>query len=250
MSTELAGKTALVTGSTSGIGRATADALAALGAHVIVSGRDAGRGATAVAEIRAAGGTADFLAADLSDMGSVQTLATQALAIGDGHVDILVNNAAIYPFAPLVDVTEAEFDRVFDTNVKALFFLTKALVPAMIDRGDGAIVNFSTGLANMGVAGGSVYSSSKGAVESITRAWSAELGPSGIRVNAISPGVIITPGTDAVGSGVLEFIKGDPAGRPGQPDEIATAVAFLVSDASRYIHGVVLPVDGGALAAL
>jgi NAD(P)-dependent dehydrogenase (short-subunit alcohol dehydrogenase family) len=112
------------------------------------------------------------------------------------------------------------------------------------------VVNFSTGLATMGVAAGSVYSSSKGAVESLTRAWAAELGPSGVRVNAISPGVIITPGLDAVGPNILDLIKGDPAGRPGQPEEVAGGVAFLVSDAASYIHGIVLAVDGGALATL
>jgi NAD(P)-dependent dehydrogenase (short-subunit alcohol dehydrogenase family) len=246
----LAGKTALITGSTSGIGRATADTLAALGAHVIVSGRDTARGGAAVGEIRAAGGRADFVAADLGDSASVRTLAERALEIGGGRVDILVNNAGVYPFAPLADVTEDAFDQVYAVNVKALFFLTKALTPAMVEHGDGAVVNFSTGLANMGVAASSVYSSTKGAVESLTRAWAAELGPSGVRVNAISPGVIVTPGLDAVGPGILELIKGDPAGRPGQPEEIASSVAFLVSGAASYIHGVVLPVDGGALATL
>jgi NAD(P)-dependent dehydrogenase (short-subunit alcohol dehydrogenase family) len=250
MSEELSGKTALITGSTSGIGRAIADTFATLGAHVIVTGRDTNRGDAAVAEIRATGAQADFIVADLNDLSNIGALGAKALEIGGGRVDILVNNAGIYPFTPVSDVTEEAFDQVYDTNVKAVFFLTQALLPAMVEHGDGAIVNFSTGLANRGVAGGSVYSSSKGAIESLTRAWAAEFGPSGVRVNTISPGVIITPGTDAVGSGVFELIKGDPAGRPGQPDDVALAVAFLVTDASRYLHGITLPVDGGALAAL
>jgi NAD(P)-dependent dehydrogenase (short-subunit alcohol dehydrogenase family) len=250
VSSELTGKTALVTGSTSGIGRATADALASLGAYVIVSGRDPERGQAAVAALRAGGGAAEFLAADLRELASVRTLAVDALAIGGGCVDILVNNAGISMFAPLTAIDETQFDLLYQVNVKALFFLTQALVTPMISQSSGVVVNLSSGLANRGVDGGSLYSSTKGAVESLTRAWAAELGPLGVRVNAISPGVIMTPGTEATGPAALDFIAGDPAGRTGQPGELAAAVAFLATDASRYIHGIVLPVDGGALAAL
>jgi NAD(P)-dependent dehydrogenase (short-subunit alcohol dehydrogenase family) len=250
VSPELTGKTALVTGSTSGIGQASANAIAALGARVIVSGRHPGRGEAAVTSIRRRGGDAHFVAADLTELASVRQLASDALALGHGHVDILVNNAGISVFTPLAGVDETEFDRQFDVNVKAMFFLTQALVPSMVERGGGVVVNLSSGLANRGVANGSVYSSTKGAVEAMTRSWASELGPLGVRVNTVSPGVIMTPGTEATGPAALEFIVGDPAGRPGEPDELGSAVAFLVSDAARFIHGVVLPVDGGALSAL
>jgi NAD(P)-dependent dehydrogenase (short-subunit alcohol dehydrogenase family) len=245
MASELSGKTALVTGSTSGIGRATADALVAMGAHVIVSGRDVSRGNKAVAEIRALGGTADFAAADLSDSASVRELAETARTLGGGHIDILVNNAGIYPFGPTADFDESSFNAVYDVNVKAPFILAGLLAPQMADRGHGAIVNISTALATRGMAGGALYGSSKAAVELLTKAWAAEFGPSGVRVNAVSPGAIATEGTAPMGSSLDDMITGAPAGRLGQPDEIASGVAFLVSDAARYIHGVVLPVDGG-----
>ncbi|MCS7478236.1 SDR family NAD(P)-dependent oxidoreductase [Umezawaea endophytica] len=244
MTADLSGRTALVTGSTSGIGRATARLLASLGAHVIVSGRNAERGGETVDGIRAAGGKADFVAADLNDLDSLGSLAERATEIG-GQVDILVNNAGIYPFGASSDATAADFDAVYDANVKAPFFLTNALAPAMAARGHGAVVNFSTALATKGTAGASLYASSKAAVESLTKVWSAEYGPSGVRVNAVKPGPIATEGTAPYGDGMDAFHAGSPAGRLGQPDEVAATVAFLVSDDARYIHGAVIPVDGG-----
>jgi NAD(P)-dependent dehydrogenase (short-subunit alcohol dehydrogenase family) len=246
MSTNLTGQTALITGSTSGIGRATATLLAQRGAHVIVSGRNKERGDETVALIREAGGTADFVAADLSDLGSVAQLAERAVEVGGGHVDILVNNAGVYPFGPSTDTTPELFDAVYDANVKAPVFLTNALAPAMAERGRGAVVNLSTALATKGIAGASLYASSKAAVETLTKVWSAEFGPSGVRVNAVSPGPVATEGTAPFGEGLSVFYAGTPASRVGQPDEIASAVAFLVSDEAQYVHGIVLPIDGGA----
>lgn len=247
MSTDLSGKTALITGSTSGIGRATAHLLAKQGAHVIISGRSAERGAAAVSSIRADGGVADFVAGDLHDLDSLAALARKAEALGGGHVDILVNNAGIYPFGPSTDATPEDFEEVFSANVKAPFFLTTALAPAMAERGHGAIVNFSTTMATKGIAGASMYASSKAAVETLTKVWSAEFGPSGVRVNAVSPGPIATEGTATFGAeGLKAFHTGTPANRIGQPEEVAAAVAFLVGDDSKYIHGVILPIDGGA----
>ena len=245
MAPELAGKTALITGSTSGIGRATADALVALGAHVIISGRDTGRGNTAVQEIRSTGGNADFVAADLGNPASVRELADTAHAVSGGHIDILINNAGIYPFGPTADFTDDQFDAVYDVNVKAPFILSGVLAPKMAERGHGAIVNISTGLATRGLTGAALYGSSKAAVELLTKAWAAEFGPAGVRVNAVSPGAIATEGTAPLGTNLNDMIAGAPAGRLGQPDEIASGVAFLVSDAARYIHGIILPVDGG-----
>jgi NAD(P)-dependent dehydrogenase (short-subunit alcohol dehydrogenase family) len=245
MSSELHGQTALITGSTSGIGRATADALATLGARVIISGRNAERGEKATDEIRAQGGSAEFIAAELTSSDSVRHLAEQAAEISDGHVDILINNAGIYPFEPTDSYTEEVFDAVYDTNVKAPYILTSILAPRMVAHGHGIIVNISTGLASRGFAGGALYGSSKAAVELLTKAWAAEYGQRGVRVNAVSPGVIATEGTAPLGDAFDDLVGATPSGRLGQPDEIASGVAFLVSDASRYIHGAILPVDGG-----
>jgi NAD(P)-dependent dehydrogenase (short-subunit alcohol dehydrogenase family) len=247
MSAELSGSTALVTGGTSGIGRATAVALAALGAHVVLSGRDAGRGEQVVETIRAAGGKADFVAADLTDAASARALADRARELG-GQVDVLVNNAGIFPTGPTPDTAEADFDRVYATNVKAPYFLVAALAPDMVSRGHGAIVNVSTMVAARGMTGMALYGSSKAAVELMTKAWAAEFGPSGVRVNAISPGPTRTEGTAAFGDGLDELAAAGPAGRVAAPEEIAAAIAFLVTAESSFVQGAVLPVDGGRLA--
>ncbi|WP_380156161.1 SDR family NAD(P)-dependent oxidoreductase [Kineococcus sp. R86509] len=245
MSTSLSGKTALITGSTSGIGRATALLLASHGAHVIVSGRDTGRGAGTVAAIQDSGGSATFVAADLSDLASVAELARLALEV-TGRVDILVNNAGILPFGTSTDLTPQQFDDIYDINVKAVFFLATALLPTMVEHGEGSIVNLSTTLATKGFAGSSLYASSKAAVETLTKVWAAEFGPQGVRVNAVSPGPIATEGLAPFGDGAAVFYNGTPANRLGQPEEIAAAVSFLVGEDAKYIHGVILPVDGGA----
>ncbi|MBF4461548.1 MULTISPECIES: SDR family NAD(P)-dependent oxidoreductase [unclassified Rathayibacter] len=247
MSTDLTGKTALVTGSTSGIGRAIAENLASQGAHVIVVGRDTGRGAETVSAIAAAGGVAYFLRYDLSDTDKLGGLVLDSVQLEEhGHIDILVNAAGIYPFAPSTELTAKQFDDIYTLNVKAPFLLTTALVSQMIDRGEGVIVNLSTALATKGIAGASLYASSKAAVETLTKVWAAEFGPSGVRVNAVSPGPIATPGTAPFGEGLSVFHEGTPANRVGQPEEVAAAVSFLVGDDAKYIHGVILPVDGGA----
>ncbi|WP_290056865.1 SDR family NAD(P)-dependent oxidoreductase [Amycolatopsis solani] len=247
MSTELSGSTALVTGGTSGIGRATAIALAGLGAHVVLSGRDAGRGAEVVSAIREAGGKADFVAADLTDAASAKALADRAREVG-GHVDVLVNNAGIFPTGPTASLTEADFDRVYTTNVKVPFFLVAELAPEMAARGHGAIVNVSTMVATRGMTGMALYGSSKASVELLTKAWAAEFGPSGVRVNAVSPGPTRTEGTAVFGDGLDELASAGPAGRVAAPSEIAAAIAFLVADKASFIQGAILPVDGGRLA--
>jgi NAD(P)-dependent dehydrogenase (short-subunit alcohol dehydrogenase family) len=246
--TSLLGSTALVTGSTSGIGRATAEAIAGLGAHVIVSGRNVERGNEVISAIRAAGGRADFIAADLSDAASARSLAARALLV-TGKVDILVNNAGIYTFGPTAETTEAAFDAAYDINVKAPYFLVAELAPQMAKRGKGSIVNIATGVAHKGFVGASLYGSSKAAIILLTKSWAAEFGPRGVRVNAVSPGPIYTPGTEVMGEGTIDtFAVGTPAERVGEAHEIASAVAFLVSDEAAYIHGAILPVDGGSVA--
>ncbi|SCE03899.1 NAD(P)-dependent dehydrogenase, short-chain alcohol dehydrogenase family [Streptomyces sp. TverLS-915] len=250
MSGRLAGKTALVTGSTSNIGRATARALAAEGAHVVVSGRNAERGKEAVEAIRAAGGSADFVAADLDGSAAAShALAEEATRVLGGRVDILVNNAGIYPPNTTETVDEETFDRVYAVNVKAPYFLTAALAPAMAAAGGGAIVNLGSWIARLGIGVSSLYSSTKGAVETLTRAWSAEYGPRGVRVNAVSPGVVHEPLPEGVASPGDVMMEGTPAGRHGLPEDIAAAVVYLASDEAGFVHGTVLDVDGGRVAA-
>jgi NAD(P)-dependent dehydrogenase (short-subunit alcohol dehydrogenase family) len=247
MTAELSGSTALVTGGTSGIGRATAVALAGLGAHVVLSGRDAGRGAEVVGSIRAAGGKADFVAADLKDAPAARELAARARELG-GHVDVLVNNAGIFPAGPTAGFSEADFDTVYTTNVKVPFFLVAELAPEMAARGRGAIVNVSTIVATRGMAGMALYGSSKAAVELMTKAWAAEFGPAGVRVNAVSPGPTRTEGTAVFGDGLDELAAASPAGRVAAPEEIAAAIAFLAAADASFVQGAILPVDGGRLA--
>src|SRR5712692_3442813 len=240
--------TALVTGGTSGIGRATANKLAQLGIHVVVVGRNEERGEKAVAEIRSAGGKADFIASDLRDAASAREVARRAVAIGHGHVDILINNAGIFPFGLTHETTEETFDKVYALNVKAPYFLVAELAPLMAKRGKGAIVNVSTMVADYGASGMSLYGSSKAAMNLLTKAWAAEYGASGVRVNAVSPGPTRTEGTDAMGEGLERLAAQAPAGRPATADEIAEAIVFLATDRSSFIYGAKLAVDGGRTA--
>ncbi len=240
--------TALITGGTSGIGRAAANKLAQLGIHVLVVGRNAQRGQTTVAEIRAAGGRADFISSELRDASSAREVARRAVELGNGHVDILINNAGVFPFGPTHETTEDAFDSVYSLNVKVPYFLVAELAPLMAERGRGAIVNVSTMVADYGVSGMSLYGSSKAAVNLLTKAWAAEYGPRGVRVNAVSPGPTRTEGTEAMGEALDQLAAQAPAGRPGTADEIAEAIVFLATDRAGFIHGAKLAVDGGRTA--
>jgi NAD(P)-dependent dehydrogenase (short-subunit alcohol dehydrogenase family) len=247
MTQRLLGKTALVTGSTSNIGRAAAEALAAEDAHVVVSGRDAVRGDAVVAGIRASGGRADFVRADLDgSSGASRRLAEEAVAALGGRLDILVNNAGIYPPHSTDSADDALFDLVYGVNVKAPFFLTQALVPGMIAAGGGVIVNLGSWITRLAVASSPLYSSSKAAMESLTRGWASEFGPRDIRVNAVSPGVIRA--ADAGDSPSARMMLGTPAGRTGLPHEVAAAIVYLASDESSFVHGTTIDVDGGRVA--
>ncbi len=237
--------TALITGGTSGIGRAAANQLAQLGIHVIVVGRDAARGQKAITEIRGAGGKADFISSDLQDASSAREVARRAVELGNGHVEILVNNAGIYPFGPTHETTEETFEKVYSLNVKAPYFLVAELAPLMARRGKGAIINLSTMAADYGEAGMALYGSSKAALKLLTKAWAAEYGPSGVRVNAVSPGPTRTEGTGPMGEALNKLAAQAPAGRPATADEIAEAIVFLATDRASFIHGAILPVDGG-----
>jgi NAD(P)-dependent dehydrogenase (short-subunit alcohol dehydrogenase family) len=250
----LDGKSALVTGATSNIGRAIALAFGAEGAHVIVSGRDAGRGAAVIDEIGTGGGRATFVAAELDGSAvASRQLAAAATEAACGRLDVLVNNAGIFPGGSTVDTDEATFDRVYAVNVKAPYFLTAAIAPAMAERGEGAVINLGSWIARLGIPVGSLYSSTKGALETLTRAWAAEFGPAGVRVNAISPGVIVAPPSTADGNGAGAetarragvMMRGTPANATGTPDAIAHAAVYLASDEARFVHGTVIDVDGG-----
>ena len=240
--------TALITGGTSGIGRATANKLAQLGIQVVVVGRNAERGKKTVEEIRAAGGKADFISSDLRDAASAREVAKRAIELGNGHVDIVINNAGIYPFGPTQEMTEEQFDRVFSLNVKAPYFLVAELAPLMAERGKGAIVNLSTMVADYGAPGMSLYGSSKAAINLLTKTWAAEYGPRGVRVNVVVAGPTRTEGTDAMGEGLEQLAAEAPAGRPATADEIAEAIVFLATDRASFIYGAKLAVDGGRTA--
>jgi NAD(P)-dependent dehydrogenase (short-subunit alcohol dehydrogenase family) len=240
--------TALVTGGTSGIGFATARKLAQLGLHVVVVGRNAERGKKAVEEIRADGGNADFISADLRDAASAREVAKRAVEVGNGRVDILINNAGIFPFGLTHEMMEEQFDRVYSVNVKAPYFLVAELAPSMAKRGKGVIVNVSTMVADYGMPGMSLYASSKAAINLLTKAWAAEYGPKGVRVNTVSPGPTRTEGTEVMGEGLEQLAAQAPAGRPASAEEVAEAIVFLATDRASFIHGAKLAVDGGRTA--
>lgn len=193
-------------------------------------------------------GQADFIQSDLRDASSAREVARRAVKLGDGHVDILINNAGIYPFGPTHETSEESFDRVYSLNVKVPYFLVAELAPLMAKQGKGAIVNLSTMVADYGMSGMSVYGSSKAAINLLTKVWAAEYGPSGVRVNAVSPGPTRTEGTDSLGEGLQQLAAQAPAGRPAKAEEIAEAIVFLATDRASFIQGAKLAVDGGRTA--
>jgi NAD(P)-dependent dehydrogenase (short-subunit alcohol dehydrogenase family) len=201
-----------------------------------------------LADIRTAGGEADFISSDLRDASSAREVARRAVELGKGRVDILINNAGAFPFGPTQGTTEETFDSVYSLNVKAPYFLVAELAPLMAKRGTGAIVNVSTMVADYGVSGMSLYGSSKAAINLLTKAWAAEYGPSGVRVNAVSPGPTRTEGVEPMGAALDHLAAEAPAGRPATPDEIAEAIVFLATDHSSFIQGAKLAVDGGRTA--
>jgi NAD(P)-dependent dehydrogenase (short-subunit alcohol dehydrogenase family) len=243
--TEFVGRTALITGGTSGIGRETALLLARAGAQVVITGRDVERGHAVVDEITGVGGAGRYVRADLTKTADVRELIGQI-----GAVDMLVNNAGYWEIGPTAQITEAGFDAMFATNVKGPFFLTAAFAPAMAARGHGAIVNVSTMVAVRGAAGMAAYGASKAALESLTRSWAAEFGPAGVRVNAVSLGPTRTPGTASMAEMSNTLADASPLGRVNEPSDVAEAIRYLLSDTANSITGAVVPVDGGILAAL
>jgi len=244
MTNALTGSTALVTGATAGIGYAIALQLASEGAEVIVHGRNPERGAKTVRDIENVGGKARFVAADVSDANDVRRLADEA-----GDVDILVNNAGIYRFGPTFETTDADFDDHINTNLKAPYVLVQKLVPGMVARGHGTVINVTTVAASTPAAGAGIYGASKAALELLTKLWADEFGASGVRVNAAAPGPTQTLGTEAFESDLIEGLGRTTAlGRTAEAEEIANAVAFLASPGASYVNGAILTIGGGATA--
>lgn len=252
MTARLQDRTALVTGSTDGIGVAIARALAAEGAHVVVSGRDTTRGEKVVAAIAEDGGRATFVGADLVRAVAVRELADAAHAVAGGPLDILVNNAAmlIRP-APTAEVGEDLIDRALAINVKASFLLTGLVAPAMAARGSGVIINIGSINGLLGMAESALYSATKATIHSLTKSWADEYGPAGVRVNTVAPGPTLTEkvtSTKEMQERLAPMLARIPSRRPSTPEEVAKAVVFLASDDASNIHGVTLSVDGGRTA--
>ena len=252
--TTLQNKTALVTGASRGIGRATAITLAEAGAHVIVHyGRSKQEAESLVAEIQRKGGRADAMSADLTAPEGAALLAKQARAIVGDRLDVLVLNAGISKLARLADHTVEDFDNLFATNVRGPFFLVQQLLPAL---GEGSSIVVISSIATRTVVGKPgvenpsilAYASTKGALETLVKNWAAILGPSGIRVNAVAPGVIDTDMSSFTKTEAgREVALGMQAlKRIGKPEDVADVVAFVASDAARWITGASIPVDGGS----
>jgi 3-oxoacyl-[acyl-carrier protein] reductase len=245
---KLTGKVAVVTGASKGIGAGIAKELAAQGASVVVNYASSKEGAEkVVADITKAGGKAIAVGGSVAKAAEIDQLFAETKK-AYGKVDILVNNAGVYAFKPLEEITEEEIDRIYDTNVRGLLLATKAGVALFPPEG-GSVINIGSVASEQTPPTSAVYSGSKGAVDAITRVFAKELGPKKIRVNSVNPGPVMTEGFKAGGIEGSDFeksmIQGTPLGRLGQPDDVATVVAFLASDDARWITGSLLQVAGG-----
>lgn len=245
---QLENKIAIVTGGTSGIGRAAAVALAAAGAKVVVAGRRDAEGAETLKQVQAAGGEGLFVRTDVAKEADVAALVQKTLA-KFGRLDIAFNNAGIESLGPATEVSEAEYRRVFDINVWGVLAAIKHEAPAMLQTGGGSIINTSSVAGHIGMAGASIYVASKFAVEGITKTTALEFAKQGIRVNAVAPAAIETDMIDRFAGkegDMRNYLTSlHPIGRMGKPREIADAVVWLASDQSSFVTGHSLLLDGG-----
>jgi 3-oxoacyl-[acyl-carrier protein] reductase len=245
---KLAGKVAVVTGASKGIGAAIAQALGSEGASVVVNYSSSREGADrAVAAITKSGGRAIAVQANVSQSPDITRLFAETQR-AFGHLDILVNNAGVYEFSPLDQVTEEHFHKHFNLNVLGLLLATQAAAK-QFEAAGGSIINLSSIVSTLAVPESAVYSGTKGAVDAITRSLASELGPRRIRVNAIRPGMVVTEGTRSAGIAESDMRKQvesqTPLGRIGQPRDIAGAAVFLASDDSAWITGETFVISGG-----
>ena len=251
----LAGKTALITGATSGIGEATAILFAEEGAAVAVIGRDADRGHAVEERISSTGGQATFVRADVRQADDCQRSVSETID-AFGRIDVLFNNAGTYVANDVIGCSEEEWDEQVDTSLKGAFLMSKFALPHMVTQGSGSIVNCSSGWGLIGGAKAAAYCAAKGGIVVMTKAMALDHGPQGIRVNAVCPGDTDTPmeHEDAKNQGMSwdEYVRwateGRPMARMATPDEVARAVLFLASEESSFITGAALPVDGGGVA--
>jgi NAD(P)-dependent dehydrogenase (short-subunit alcohol dehydrogenase family) len=243
----LAGKVAVITGAASGLGRASAQLFAEHGASVVIADRDASGGEETVAQIRDTGGQAEFIETDVAIADDADAMVTKAVTCF-GKLDVLFNNAGIAIRKPVADLSEDEWDRCIDTNLKGVFLGSKSAIPEMIRGGGGSIINTAS---IYGVVGGrtrAAYSASKGGIVNLTRSMALDYASQNIRVNCICPGFVETPLLKKILGTEEEFqalVDMHPMGRLGRPIETAYAAVYLASDEAAFTTGIALPVDGG-----
>src|ERR1700761_7940612 len=243
-----AGKVALVTGAARGMGAAHARALAREGAKVAIADIAADAGEQLAAELRSAGGDASYHEHDVTDPRAWEAVVV-AVEQTHGAIDVLVNNAGIQVRSAGIEADDDEWNKVVAVNQRGVFLGMQAVIPAMVRKGGGSIINVASVAALVGLRGSIPYQASKAAVLGLTRGAAISYGPDNIRVNAICPGLVVTGMTESASAAAVDAMKAQiPLRRDGQPAEISAAVVFLASDESSYITGVALPIDGGFVA--